>query len=235
MRSLVLLVLLLPGAAAGVAFETDVEDAAGDVVTMDGAVVAVPSADILRIRSEILQNGTRVRQSVEMGARPIAPDDSILLRSWFHDSVNGSFHTIDMEVRGSEPDVEKRFKPIMRRGDFYNTTFLNATYGLSGSTWIFEFPADLVEDATCFDAGAFSEHSPAIRTRRPQGFDSAYLPTRACVTAEEPGDDFIPPPIRIGVPERAPEPPGSVTPTPLGGWVALVAVGGVAWALRRRG
>lgn len=225
MRKLLVLVLLAPLASAGVPFELDVEDPAGDVLAFDRTPVDYPSGDILRLRSSV-SNGT-VRQEVEMRARPMAPDDSILLRSWFDDSENGSFHVVDMEVRGDEPDAAARFKPLMRRGDFYNATHVEgARYGLVNATWVFEFPAALVENATCFDPGAFAEHSPPQRTRLPQGFDSAYLANeRRCVTALEPEPDVPMAPV-VGVPPRQPqpEPPGSRAPTPLSAWVAAAAL-----------
>lgn len=229
------LLLAVPLASAGVAFELELDDAPGDVLTMDRRPVDYASGDILAIRSTVV-NGTLVMQEVEMRARPVAPDDSILLRSWFRDSENGTFYVIDMEVRGDAPDPAERFLPVMRRGDFHNATHVEgARYGLRDATWLFEFPAAIVEDATCFDPGAFAEHSPPQRTRLPQGFDSAYLADeRRCVTALEPAQPIPPAPI-IGVPPPPPEPspPGSVTPTPIGAWVVLAGIL-VALVLRRR-
>lgn len=226
--ALALALALAPLATAGIPPEADIADASGDVRTPEGTVADYPSIDILRVTSTLV-NDTTVIQRVQMASRPVAPDDSIVLRSWYDDSENGSFHVIDMEVRGNEPDTAQRFKPVRREGSFDNVTYLGETrYGLDNATWVFEFPASLLADATCFDVGAFSQHSPPQRTRQPMGFDSAYTRERACVTAEEPAPEVPLAPVRVGVPTpaaaSAPAPPGSVTPTPLGAWVPLGAL-----------
>lgn len=227
------LVLLAPTAAAGVPFVLELEDAGGDVKDPNGTPRDFPSADILSFRSEVV-NGSVV-QRVRMAATPKAPEDVMFVRSWFHNSSNGSFWTIDMEVRGSE-QPDKRFIPLMRRDSFHNATYLgDAKYTVENrTTWVFTFNASLVEDATCFDPGIFSEHHPNVRTGLPQSFDALYLPPerRQCLTTEEPGTP-LPPPIRFNIPSVSAEAPGSEAPTPGPG--VLVAVGAlVVAALRAR-
>lgn len=227
-RWLVALVLLAPLASAGAPFEMEFDDAVGDVEPADSRASRVdhPSADIVAFRSSVVDG--KVIQRVTMASRPLAPDDSILVRSWYHNSTNGSFHVIDMEVRGDEPDPAKRFQPVRREGSFYNVSPLEATYGLDNTTWVFAFEASLVHDATCFDAGVFSEHFPSSN-RAVGGMDSAYLRTaRHCRTAQEPAPQVpIAPAIRVGVPTppAGTPAPGSETPTP------GLAVGSVAAAV----
>lgn len=232
MRWLLALLLLVPTASAGVAFEMDLEDAAGDVKTFDKKPANYTSVDILRFSSTVV-NGT-VRQRVELSSRPIAPDDSILVRNWFHNSSNGSFWVVDMEVRGNEPDVAKRFKPYMRRERFENVTYLDARYGVDGNAWVFEFNASYVEDASCYDPGVFTEHTPPQRTRLPQGVDELYLTdARRCLTAEEPAPEIEHlPSLRVGVPTPA-EPPGSRAPTPGAGALGALLVLAAAARARR--
>lgn len=230
MRPLLLaLVLLAPLAAAGVPFEAEVEDARDDVLSQEGKPVTAQSADILRLTSRV--EGERIVQRVEMAARPTAPSDSILVRSWFDDSTNGSFWVVDMEVRGELP-ADSRFRAVVRRGDFANATAIDdARWGVENATWIFDFPAAVVADAACFDPGAFAERQ--VRYGVP-AFDSAYLEgARRCRTAPEP-QRAAPPPISIGVPTYEP-PPGGATPTPGPGLAGLlVALGAVALASRWR-
>lgn len=219
-RWLLASLLLVPLAlAAEVIFEVDIEDAAGEV--------PFPSGDITRLSVHVLNN-TTVQERVEMRARPIAPDDSILVRNWYHDSENGSFHVVDMEVRGDEPNADARFKPVKREGDFRNETFLaGAHYGLDNSTWVFEFPLALMEGATCFDPGAFAEHTPPRRTGLDAASDSAYLTTeRRCRTAIEPAPHVPRAPIVGVAPGGTPaaSPPGSQAPTPIGPSVPLAAI-----------
>lgn len=229
------LALLAPTAAAGAPFVAELTDARGDVLGIDGAPVDAPSADVLSLRSEVV-NGTIV-QRVELAARPIAPDDSILLRNWYADSENGSWHVIDLEVDGAAPEPSQRFKPFRREGAFENVTVIDARYGLENATWVFAFDASLVADATCFDPGAFVEHTPPARTRQPQGFDDVYDKTRACVTTVEPGGEIRPPPpLVVGVPTPSPrpDPPGSGAPTPaLPVWAVAGALALTALRARR--
>lgn len=233
---LLLLVLALPGVAAGVPFEVAFEDAAGDVRGMQGQLLtSAPSVDILRFTSTV-ENGTVV-QRVTMAARPVAPDDSILVRSWYANSTNGSFHTIDLEIRGQEADVTKRFHPYRREGDFYNVTFLDARWGVEGNTWVFAFDAALVENATCFDAGVFASHQPRMSKREPEGFDDAYRrDVRSCLTSMEPAPAVPVPPLVVGIP-TAPsvqEAPGSRAPTPGPGVVVVLGLVAGLTVLRSR-
>lgn len=239
MRWLFALVLIAPTAQAGVAFEIELEDKTGDVITQRGGTAPYASADVLKLTSRVV--GERVEQRVEMAAKPTAPEDTILLRNWFHNSTNGTFWTMDMEVRGFEPDPAARFHPIMRRGDFANATYVaDATYALDNATWVFTFPVSWIDDASCFDPGAFSRHIPARSTGMPEGADALFLTKeRRCLTAREP-DAPLPPAIPVAGVPSAPAatptvaPPGSEAPTP--GAAALVAIGALALAAwRRRG
>lgn len=236
MRWLLALVLLVPGAQAGVPFEIELDDPAGDVIRPDGEDAPYPSADIRSLVSRVADG--RVEQRIRMEAAPRAPEDTILLRSWFHNSTNGSFWTIDMEVRGFETNPEQRFHPIMRRGDFFNATFLSdATYALDGDTWVFTFAESWVADGTCFDPGVFSRHIVG----RSEGADALFLAReRRCLTAREPDTPAppiapvagAPPPAAAATPTQ--EAPGSRTPTPGAPALVAVAIGALALALWRR-
>jgi len=234
-RILLLAALLLaPTAAAAVAFEAEFTDARGDVATGESLRVAYPRADIVRFSSRV--EGERVVQIVEMAGIPAPPADSILVRSWFHDSVDGSFFVVDMEVRGDSSMIEHRFRPLVRRGSFYNVSAIDARWGVEGTTWVFDFDARSAQDASCFDPGVFSEHTPA--TGGPTGFDVAYLAgARRCQTAPEPYTP--PPPVQVAVPSATPAPtltdaPGSRAPAPeSGAWLALGALAAGAFMLRR--
>lgn len=227
-RLLLAIVLLAPSAAAGAPFALDMEDARGDALDHDARPADAPSVDILRFSSTV--EGDRIVQRVEMAARPTAPADSILVRSWFDDSTNGTFWVVDMEVRGEAPP-ESKLRPIMRRGEFSNATYVDdVRWGVENATWVFDFPASIVDDARCFDPGVFAERSD----RRGQAFDSLYLDERRCRTAPEPAGTPAPPPVSIGVPRYEP-PPGASTPTPgIEAAGALAALAAVALAIKRR-
>jgi hypothetical protein len=226
-RALLLLVLLAPGAAAQVSFELAYDDRAGDV--------AAPSVDVLRFRARVV-NGTMLEERVEMAARPTAPEDTIILRNWFRDSENGSFHVIDLEVHGQAGFAGERFRAIARRGDFENVTEVEATYGVDGDAWVFQFDVSLLADATCFDPLVWAQHyagegAPVV--------DQAFLAERACRTR---GDPPLPVPrsIQGSIPQATPSPtleaPGSRSPAPGPGLVALLlAAGATTLILRSRG
>jgi hypothetical protein len=231
-----LLGVLLPIAAAGVPFEMAYEDPAGDVQSTDSRATRVdhPSSDIIAFDSSVVDG--RVIQRVTMAARPTAPEDSILVRSWYRNSTNDSFHVIDMEVRGDVPEPSQRFQPVRREGSFYNASAIEAHYGLDDATWIFDFDEDLVEDASCFDAGVFSEYTPSSR-RVPGGMDSAYLRTaRFCATAEEPAPEPDVLGLRVGMPSPPPaeEPPGTRAPAPSVEPILVVTLVGIGALLRTR-
>ena len=235
MRALALLLVLAAPGALAVSFEVSVEDPPDDVRAADGRPLAFPTADILRLTSA--QEGDRIVQRVEVASPPRAPGDSILVRTWFQSSTNGSFHTVDLVVRGDAPS-DARFRPVLRDGAFENVTPIEgARYGVENATWVFSFDAALLANATCFDPGAFTEHGQRAGFR---GFDEAYVRgTRACATAREPEPEPAtpPPPPTPSAPPPSPStlppPPGSDVPTPApGAWAALVA-GALALTLRR--
>lgn len=225
--------LLLPGASAAVAFDITLADARADVVTEEREPVAYARADIVSFTSS--DEGDRIVQRIEMAATPAPPADSILVRSWFHDSTNGTFFVVDMEVRGDSAQIEHRFRPVVRRGSFYNTSAVDARWGVDGTTWVFDFDARAVADATCFDPGVFSEHTPT--EGGDTGFDSVYpAGPRRCRTAAEPNTP--PPPVQVSMPagtNAAPaDAPGSGTPTPGAGAALAVASLAMLAITRRR-
>lgn len=236
-RWLLALVLLAPTAQAGVPFEIELADPTGDVITPGGGKASYPSADFVSFTSRVI--GDRVEQRLTVAAPPTAPEDTVLLRNWFRDSENGTFYTIDMEVRGFEPDPAQRFYPLMRRGSFYNATHIgDATYRLENATWIFTFSTSWAEDGTCYDPGAFSRHIVG----RAEGADAIFLTKeRRCRTSSEPSDPPPPafPNARIVTPSAAAaaqeEAPGTKTPTPgAPAWTILVLLACVGLLARRR-
>lgn len=224
-------VLVLGAARAGVAFEMTIPDEPNDTVAMDGQHVDVPEADILNLSSRVV--GDIIEQRVEMKLKPAAPDDSILVRNWYANSTNGSWHTLDLEVRGDAPDPAQRFHPWIREGAFENVTQVDAQYGIENTSWVFRFNASLVANASCFDPGAFAEHTPRHGV---QGLDAVYaLHQRFCRQTQEPRAP-TPPPIVVNVPSPSPLPeaPGSKTPTPFPAPLALAAGLLAALWIRRR-
>lgn len=241
MRLLVLAVLLLP-LAAGAPFEGSMEDRANDVVTRDFRPFERPSTDILNVTSRIVE-GTRVEQRVAMAAPPTVEENSIIVRSWFRNSTNGSFYTVDLEVHADAEQAET-FVAYTRRGAFENVTRIDATWAIEGSEWVFTFDAaEAAPDAECFLPMVYAYFAG------PDGagaFDSIGMTGRPCATAPEPNDaapgSNTPrfPSVVARVPDNARDEatptvdaPGTRTPAP-GASVALVlAAVGVALLSRK--
>lgn len=230
-----LLVMLAPVVAAGVPFAMDVADARGDVKQLYGEPLDAPSADIVALRSTHA-NGT-IRHEVEMAAPPTPPYDSMLVVVWFRDSENGSYWTVDLEVRGDAVQPEDRFHALVHRETLENATPIDgARYAVHDRTWIFSYDEGVVADATCFDPGAFS----TWERRRVSGTDEAYDATRHCRQAYRTPRAPPPPPaivVRHEEPRVATPAPGSeATPAPsLVGVVLALALASVLSSWRRRG
>lgn len=225
---LLLVALLAPTAGAAVPFVLELTDARGDVRQLSGEPLNVPSADIVAFRSTHA-NGT-IRHEVEMAAPPTPPYDSMLIVTWFRDSENGSFWTVEIEVRGDAVQPEDRLRAVTRRETEANATPIDVKYGVRNATWIFSFNESVVEDATCFDPGAFS----TWERNRISGGDAAYDRARHCRQA--PSTQRPPPPPAIVIRNEEPQPatpaPGSEATPALG---ALALVGALAFvALTRR-
>lgn len=220
--------LLAPGALAA-AFEGEMQDRADDVVSRDGSRVESPSTDIRRFVSTVA-NG-RVEQRVTMAGPPSVPDDSIIVRSWFRHSVNGTFYVVDLEVHGNAVGRDV-FRAYTRRDDFTNTSPIDATYGIDGNDWVFSFRVAQIPDAECF--------LPMVYAYVPRAgsdpFDSLGMSGRPCATSPEPAGASFPNMV-AGIPDAktgqdAPptvEPPGTRTPSPA--LTTALGLAGVALAV----
>jgi len=242
-RALLLLLLAAPVASAA-GFEGSMSDRPDDVVTRDFRPYHAPTTDILSFSSRVLE-GTTVEQRVEMAAPPSLATNSIIVRSWFRHSTNGSFYTLDLEVHSeAEPDVD-RFVAYTRRDAFTNATQVEAQWRLEEATWVFTFDAaEVAPDAECFLPMVYAYLSG------PHGsgaFDSIGMTGRPCETAPEPGN--APPGARTprfpatasaadaaaSSPPAGPA-PGSRTPPPtlaLGVFV-LAGLAGAVWLARNQ-
>lgn len=215
---LALLLALLPSAAAAVAFVLEYDDPRGDVWAA--------SADVVRVASDVADGV--VTQRVEMAAAPNLTHDTLILRSWFHNSTNGSFHVVDLEIHAGREEDQK-FRALVRRGAFENTSALSATWSVEGNAWVFAFPEAAVADATCFDPIVWAQHEPENGSWTT---DQAGIGTRYCRVRGDPSPAPTgPPPIITrdpgapretgGVPvppsvtsraQRPPDPPGTYSP-----------------------
>ena len=240
MRRLVLLLALLAPVASAAAFEGSMEDRVDDVVTRDFRPFHHPSTDILHVSSRVVE-GTQVEQRVTMAAPPSLAENSIIVRSWFRNSTNGSFYTLDLEVHSETENVET-FVAYTRRGAFENVTRVEATWAIDGNDWVFGFDAtEVAPDAECFSPMVYAYLSG------PEGsgaFDSIGMGGRPCATAPEPGNarpgSNTPrfPPIVVDMPDARSTPgagptveaPGSRTPAP-GPSVVLTLLGTFAAAI----
>lgn len=226
--------LLLPVASAQASLlEIELDDHAGDTVDRRGRRVEAPGADILRFTSAV--ENAIVIQRVEMNGTPQPPYDWILVRSWFANSTNGSYHTVDIEVTPTPRERGQWVQALIRDGDYFAAKRLPLEWRIENATWVFAFDALAVANATCFDPGIF--------TKGFGGEDALYANQRGCVQTSEPATPTGPPPrLNVSIVGDAPaqatpsvEPPGSRTPTPALPVGALALVGlGLALARRRR-
>lgn len=233
---LLLILLLLPVASAGAPFVADLQDHAGDTVDRQGRPFPAQSADILRFTSEVVDDV--VVQRVTVAKTPQPPADWLLVRSWFANSSNGSYHALDLEVT-PRPQVESDWvEGWIRDGSYFEPRRVEIEWRVENDTWVFTFNQSEVADATCFDPGVF--------TRGSGGEDALYPARRRCVQIAEP----TPPPptgtpqVNVNIidtpPSRAQptptvEPPGSRTPTPgVGAAIVLAMVAAAAVLARRR-
>lgn len=229
LASALVLVFLLaePGAIAAVPFVADYTDPQGDI--------EAASSDVVRVTSSVA--GGVVTQRVEMAAPPDPARDTLILRSWFHNSTNGSFDVVDLEFHASGG-----WRAIVRRDTFDNVTNVaNAsTYAVEGYAHVFTFPASLVADATCFDPIVWAQHRLVEDDRAI--VDVGGVGARACRTrgdpaVSEPGPPLVPVVTGAFVPPDAPrvEAPGTRAPPP--GPATLFAIGiilGIAFLVGRR-
>lgn len=243
-RSLLLLLLLVvPSASAGVPFVLSYEDPVGDN--------PAASADVVRFESSV-RDGL-VTQRVTMAAPPDPVQDTLILRSWFHNSTNGSFHVLDLEIH-AHADGDAKFRAFVRRDAFENVTEVAATHTVDGDAWVFFFAEDLVADASCFDPIVWAQHEPENGS---WSADQGGIGTRYCRVRGDPPIPSTPasspigiraprdPPTLIEVPPRATTsapageriaPPGSAIP-PISPWVFLglvVVVGALTYRTWRR-
>lgn len=245
--ALTVFALPLVAAQAFTPFVGEMTDRADDVVTRSFAPFHDPTTDILAFRSHVLE-GTTIEQRVTMAAQPSLERNSIIVRSWFRNSTEGSFHTLDIEVHSAAEDIPP-FVAYTRRDAFENVTQVEATWVLDGNDWIFTFDAaQAAPDAECFLPQVYAYHSGPDGDEANGAFDSIGMTGRPCATAPEPGNarpgSNTPrfPPIVAGMPGREPpppeptfDPPGSRTPTPGVSLSALLLAALAAVALRRRG
>lgn len=248
MRWLLLAVLVLPLASAQgfEPFVGDLVDRPDDVVTRAFTLAHEPTTDIRNFTSRVL-DGTRIEQRVEMAEAPSLAQNSIIVRSWFRNSTNGSFYVLDLEVH-SEVEGIGPFVSYTRRGAFENVTQVNATWALEGNVWTLTFDAaEVAPDAECFLPQLYAYFSGPENDTRNGYFDSVGAGGRPCATTPEPGNaapgSRTPrfPQIVAGIPteERYAatpvEAPGTRTPTP-GAALPITVAGGLlaALALARR-
>lgn len=248
MRWLLLAVLVLPSASAQgfEPFVGDLVDRPDDVVTRGFRPAQEPTTDIRNFTSRVL-GGARIEQRVEMAEAPSLAQNSIIVRSWFRNSTNGSFYVLDLEVHSEAEGVDP-FVSYTRRGAFENVTPVNATWTLDENVWIFTFDAaEVAPDAECFLPQLYAYFSGFDNDTRNGYFDSVGAGGKPCATTPEPGsaapDSRAPrfPRLVAGVPteERAAatpvEAPGTRTPTPSAALpLTLVGVALAAFALARR-
>lgn len=218
-----------PSASAGVAFERTYEDPVGDH--------AVAGTDIVRFTSSVAEGV--VTQRVEMAGPPDALRDTLIVRSWFHDSRNGSFHTVDLEVHARAEPSEK-LRALVRNGSFDDTTPLAASWTIEGNAWVFTFSEETVQDATCFDPIVWAQHEPDEGS---WSNDVGGIGTRYCRVRGDPAPSPQAP-MQSEAPERTPPgptpaervplpaPPGSDVPRGVP-WVAFGALAAALILMRR--
>ena len=185
--ALILVVLAAPAVSAAVPFTREYTDPVGDN--------EAPSADVVRVTSSV-EAGV-VTQRVEMAAAPDLALDTVILRSWFHDSTNGSFHVVDLEVHAGAPPEEK-FRSLVRRGGFEDVTPIDATWSVEGNAHVFTFSESHVADAACFDPIVWAQHEPPDGT---WSADVGGVGTRYCRVRGDPTDE--------PAPRATPEPPAA--------------------------
>lgn len=227
MKSTFVVLLLLSPFAAGASefLQLSLEDAAGDVIDARRRAIDRPSADIREFNSYV-ENGT-LWLLIRMAAAPIAPNDTIELRVWFKDSVNGSFDLVDLTVNGAAPDPNERLEATLRRARYENATRPDVRYFVEDTTWTFAMNVSYLDGADCFDVNVQATHTPK---RQAQGFDALRRSEGGCVQSPEPEwsiPDIIVPQVGIPPPPPSIEPPGSRAPTP-GSGVGLALLAALA-------
>ena len=241
--ALVLIVTLVVSAPLALAqpFVGELTDRPDDVVTREFRRADHPSVDILAFRSRIVE-GTQVEQRVTMAAPPSVDENSLIVRSWFRNSTNGSFYALDLEIH-STAEGRETFVAHARRGAFDNVTPVDATWSIEGNDWVFTFDAALVApDAECFFPMIYSYLSGPPGS----GASDQIGAREGCETAPEPANDApVVPRVSAEVvgdaPPAAPtaptvEAPGSRTPAPApSALLTLLGALGAAILVARRG